>query len=66
MCIRDRVWGVVVALGAVHGLASSDAWQVLPFAARVLLALSVGALVGSSLAVVTVKERQLFDYFKGR
>jgi len=39
---------------------------VLPFAARVLLALSVGALVGSSLAVVTVKERQLFDYFKGR
>ncbi len=60
------VWGVVVALGAVHGLASSDAWQVLPFAARVLLALSVGALVGSSLAVVTVKERQLFDYFKGR
>lgn len=60
------VWGVAVALVAVRDLDSLDAWQVLPFAARVLFAITLGALLGSTIAVVSVKERQLFDYFKGR
>jgi hypothetical protein len=59
-------WGAVVALWVTRGLAPSDAGQVLPFAARVLLSMSVGLILGASVAVWTARERQLFDFFKGR
>jgi len=59
-------WGAVVALWATRSLGGPDTLQVLPFAARILLATSVGAVLGASVAVWTAKERHLFDYFKGR
>ena len=35
-------------------------------AGRVLLSISVGLILGASVAVWTARERQLFDFFKGR
>ncbi len=59
-------WGAVVTLWATRGLSPGDAGQVLPFAGRVLLSISVGLILGASVAVWTARERQLFDFFKGR